>query len=291
MASDAQINANRNNAQHSTGPRTSEGRNASSKNAITTGLYTRQDYVKPEERDLYADFFDQYFNELSPVGIVEQTLANEIAGAAWRLRRCSLAEGELADYATIDPLLDESKEKSRRSIDRARTSSNALYHRALNQLRKLQTERVIRIELNLPQTEAAPLADTNQIFKAMNRTTRSKQTVIRAQAIDTNTPAHTTQPRPTQAQIDQAIEAQLNTIMGAQNIDWDAIMREPDEDKADLGLNCESGQALSPHEPVRRSSDELITRNLPCECGSGRINRQCCGLDPVERTPAEQKAA
>jgi hypothetical protein len=145
MASLNQIEANRRNATLSTGPRTEAGLETSSRNHLTHGLYTRQDYVKPEELELYKDFCDGHLDELAPEGFLETTLASEIIGAAWRLRRCSAAEGTLADYATEDPLLDEATEKTRRSIDRARASANAQFHRALNQLRKLQTERAVRL--------------------------------------------------------------------------------------------------------------------------------------------------
>jgi hypothetical protein len=145
MATLNQIEANRRNATLSTGPRTEAGLETSSRNHFTQGLYTRQDYVKPEERELYKDFCEGHLAELAPEGFLETTLASEIIGAAWRLRRCSAAEGTLADYATQDPLLDDSTEKNRRSIDRARASANAQFHRALNQLRKLQTERAVRL--------------------------------------------------------------------------------------------------------------------------------------------------
>jgi hypothetical protein len=164
MATEAQIEANRLNAHHSTGPVTDEGRAASSRNAVTLGLYTRQDYVKPEERALYKDFCETMFAELSPEGLLQQALVAEITGAAWRLRRCSAAEGDLADYAKQDPLLDESTEKARRSIERARAQAHSIMHRSINQLRKLQTERITRREREAPAD--AGLADYQKVKKA-----------------------------------------------------------------------------------------------------------------------------
>jgi hypothetical protein len=139
MATISQIGANRANAQKSTGPRTETGKLNASRNHLTLGLYTRADYVKPEERELYKEFCETMFAELGPATLLEQSLAAEITGASWRLRRCSAAEAELADYALIDPLLDETKEKTVRSIERARASAHSLLHRSVNQLRKLQT--------------------------------------------------------------------------------------------------------------------------------------------------------
>ena len=148
MATESQINANRENAQHSTGPRTEDGKARSSRNHLSIGLYTRVDFVHPDEREFYKEFCGKMYLELGPEGILEQTLVASITGASWRLRRCDLADGDLADYAEFDPMLDEATEKKRRSIERARTSAQAILHRCINQLRKLQTERTIRFELS-----------------------------------------------------------------------------------------------------------------------------------------------
>jgi hypothetical protein len=167
MPSLHQINANRENAQASTGPRTEAGKAASSRNHLTAGLYTRADYVRPEERELYKEFCETMLAELGPETLLEQSLAAEITGATWRLRRCSAAEAELADYALTDPLLsdDESTEKKLRSIERARASAHSLLHRSINQLRKLQTSREKRFELlnaeNDPEQQPQPQPDLN----------------------------------------------------------------------------------------------------------------------------------
>ena len=139
MSTEAQLEANRQNAQFSTGPRTESGKSASSRNAITLGLYTRQDYVKPEEHDIYRGFCERMILELNPDTLLEETLVAEITGASWRLRRCSAVEAELADR---DPMLDESKERAIRSLERARATASSLLHRGINQLRRLQTDRL-----------------------------------------------------------------------------------------------------------------------------------------------------
>jgi hypothetical protein len=155
MATLAQINANRENAKLSTGPRTEAGKAASSRNRLTLGLYTREDYVKPEERDLYKEFCDTMLRELAPVTVLEQSLASEITGASWRLRRCAAADAELADYAETDPLLDDTKTKTIRSIERARAAAHSVLHRSINQLRKLQADRPAAPQPE-PQPEPAP---------------------------------------------------------------------------------------------------------------------------------------
>ncbi len=167
MATEKQIEANRRNSTLSTGPSTEAGREASAQNHLTLGLFTRRDYVKPEERDLYKEFCDGFYSELGPEGHIETALAAEIVAASWRLRRCSEAEGDLADYAAQDPLLDESTEKTRRSIERARNSAHSHFHRSLNQLRKIQTERAVRIAIN--GKDESGLAECNKVDAARKK--------------------------------------------------------------------------------------------------------------------------
>jgi hypothetical protein len=173
MATEAQINANRQNAQHSTGPRTEDGKARSSRNRLSIGLYTRVDFVHPEEREFYKEFCDKMYFELAPEGILEETLVASITGAAWRLRRCDLADGELADFSECDPLLDEATEKKRRSIERARTSAQAMLHRCINQLSKLQTERTIRFELS--GDTAQGLVDFAKVSEAHRKQQKSEK--------------------------------------------------------------------------------------------------------------------
>ena len=101
MSTQSQIDANRINATKSTGPSSSEGKSASSKNALISGLFTTHDFVLPDEASLYKDFFDTMFQELCPAGLLENTLANQIAGAAWRLRRCDLADSDIASHLSL----------------------------------------------------------------------------------------------------------------------------------------------------------------------------------------------
>ncbi len=174
MATEAQINANRQNAQTSTGPQTEAGKSTASQNALTLGLYTRADYVKPEERDLYKEFCETLHTELHPEGLLEETFAAEITGASWRLRRCNAAEAELADYADKDPMLDDSTEKQRRAIERARSHAHSILNRSVNQLRRLQTERACRTVMNAT-AEDAGIADYQPVVKAAHIYAKTKQ--------------------------------------------------------------------------------------------------------------------
>jgi hypothetical protein len=146
MASEAQINANRLNAQNSTGPRTEAGKAASSQNAVTNGLFARRDYVLPGEEHFYQCFCRTMHDQLAPANYLEFVLAEEIASASWRLRLCNNAEAELGDFA-------DATDRQRHSVERARAAAHSVLHRSLNQLRKLRTERPVEDRLrNVEQT-------------------------------------------------------------------------------------------------------------------------------------------
>ena len=179
MSTDAQIAANRRNAQASTGPMTVEGKLRVSRNALSSGLYSSGDFVRPVDRELYAEFCAGFWTDLAPEGAVEQTLAAEILHAAWRLRRCSVIEsgneevGEGADAdAELDPLLD----RTQQSVDRARAHAHRLFHRAASELRRLQTERQFRGEFLDPEFDTAllGLASYKDMAPVLLRTVRAR---------------------------------------------------------------------------------------------------------------------
>jgi hypothetical protein len=68
MASSAQLTANRENAQHSTGPRTAEGRNRSSQNALRFGLFSTRNCVQPHESEEYEALASALWSDMHPNG-------------------------------------------------------------------------------------------------------------------------------------------------------------------------------------------------------------------------------
>jgi hypothetical protein len=152
------------NAITTTGPRTEHGKATSARNAIRTGLYTARDFIRPEEEEEYGQTLLQLMDELAPEGVLEQTFANEIMGANWRLRRCRLVEESFAtvDGLDCDPMVDAKTEKAQKSVDLARAQSHLILRRSLVELRKLQTAHGIPAQL--AQSEPAPSADLDALM-------------------------------------------------------------------------------------------------------------------------------
>jgi hypothetical protein len=95
----AQIN--RNNAYHSTGPRTPEGRQRSCLNALRHGL-TGQTVVMPaEDLESYQHHIQSFVDEYHPQGATETQLVQSLADAAWRLNRVAVLETNLLTHDIV----------------------------------------------------------------------------------------------------------------------------------------------------------------------------------------------
>jgi hypothetical protein len=108
MASEAQVLANRSNAQKSTGPRTPEGKATVSQNAVKHGLLAAQAVIKGEDPGEFEFYRDQMLGELAPVGQMESVLAERVVSLSWRLQRAERLQSAAFDamYAqdTAGPL-------------------------------------------------------------------------------------------------------------------------------------------------------------------------------------------
>jgi len=95
MSTVKQIEANRRNAQKSTGPTTESGRRASSLNAYKHGLTGQLFVMTAGEAEAHQRFTTAMLEDLKPVGIMEETLARSLADAYWRLNRASIIENNI----------------------------------------------------------------------------------------------------------------------------------------------------------------------------------------------------
>ncbi len=90
--SEARLNANRANAQHSTGPKSAEGKAKSSMNAVKTGLTGRTVLLPGDDAVIYQQHLDRHFAEFIPATDKEKALVQTIADTEWRLLRIAPLE-------------------------------------------------------------------------------------------------------------------------------------------------------------------------------------------------------
>lgn len=91
------IEANRRNAQFSTGPRSEDGKARVGRNAIKHGLLSDQVVLDWENAAVFEEFRQGLLDDLRPQGAVEELLADRIAAQSWRLRRVMQMERYLIE--------------------------------------------------------------------------------------------------------------------------------------------------------------------------------------------------
>lgn len=87
-----QITANQQNAQKSTGPKSTDGKAVSSRNATRHGLLSARLFLPDEKPQEFQLLFEELTTTFSPSGVMEMMLVEKIAVAIWKQRRLVAAE-------------------------------------------------------------------------------------------------------------------------------------------------------------------------------------------------------
>ncbi len=95
MATEKQIEANRRNAQKSTGPRTIEGKSNSSRNNLRHGLTGQISLLPTEDREAHDAFCNELIESFDAETPMENQLAQSIAEDSWRLNRARAIEDNM----------------------------------------------------------------------------------------------------------------------------------------------------------------------------------------------------
>lgn len=109
MSSAARIEANRINALKSTGPRSAEGKQRSSLNAIKHGAFVRMKVLPGEDQAEFDQVSSALFQSLSPRSAMQEWLCGQIVEIAWKIKR--LGNAELGIYQTRQQQLDEDRDE------------------------------------------------------------------------------------------------------------------------------------------------------------------------------------
>jgi len=173
MTTQAQINANRLNAQKSTGPRTAEGKRAVSQNAVKHGLFAREAVIKCEDPAAYELHREALLDELKPVGAIESMLAERIVSLSWRLQRVERMQNQATDclieedYLPLGRMITKKWSGNLKIIEKLfmheRRIESSL-NRTITKLKKLQIVRRIEREDAAEQLfDQAVAAELNNI--------------------------------------------------------------------------------------------------------------------------------
>jgi hypothetical protein len=151
MATAAQVLANRANAQKSTGPRTVEGKNASSLNALKHGADAASVILPGEDPAEYNRIVAEYHRDLQPHGAIEELQVRIIIRSDWQHRRLEriennlyrelLSEGATPNEIDVKVLRDSATGRLLRKIWSQIASLDRASARALAELRRIRRER------------------------------------------------------------------------------------------------------------------------------------------------------
>ena len=92
MRTEKQTSASRKNAKKSTGPRTTEGKTNSSKNALKHGLMAQDAVIPGEDPAAFDRHLSNVENTYLPRNYVEKQIVHQIADTMWRIKRLSRIE-------------------------------------------------------------------------------------------------------------------------------------------------------------------------------------------------------
>ena len=149
MATLQQIEANRLNAQKSTGPRSAEGKAAVRFNALKTGIDAQSQVIPGEDPAALALLAAEYYNRYQPATPEVRALVDALVTAEWLQRRFRALEAQLWQYniqglyhpakglevAQVYDRDDEPFGRLQRRIDAAERT----YHRTLAALQKIES--------------------------------------------------------------------------------------------------------------------------------------------------------
>jgi len=182
MATEAQINANRENAKKSTGPRTPQGKAISSRNSLVQGMTSGLFLPPGADPQEFFQLLDPFRERFQPFDAVEDAWVERLAAAEFKMRSVRYLDAGLFHFqAESNPLPEQYNKEGRTNPLAWYFHSDAKYFnsfskliryegflqrefsRVLRDLYLMQNERRARqAEAEAAQAEAAAEAASNQ---------------------------------------------------------------------------------------------------------------------------------
>jgi hypothetical protein len=194
ISTDTRAEINRENSTHSTGPRTTEGKEIASRNSTKHGLTSTRVVLSYESQEEYDDLCASMISEYQPTEGQESRTVQQIAQNYWRLQRCARIEtqmfenrlGVLKMAARIDPKMNLNGDEGlsicfnedERAFDKLRryqTTIERSYNTSVKQLEATQKARHFKEEKLRAEQEKADRANG---FVSQNPASATNQTAV-----------------------------------------------------------------------------------------------------------------
>lgn len=142
MTSPQQFEANRKNALKSTGAKTVNGKQNSSKNATKHGILSNQLIIREESVEQLNTLVDEMHDSLNPRGSLEEILVEKIITILWRLKRVLSAESEALKekdwLGNPEDLYKKYNSNTMTAISRYEAELEKAFYKTLHELQRLQ---------------------------------------------------------------------------------------------------------------------------------------------------------
>jgi hypothetical protein len=176
MLSDKQLEANRANAQKSTGPKSEAGKSRSSLNALRHGLTGHVVVLPQEDREAFEQFHANIAADLNPESDHERELARTYATTLWNLQRALAIQDNLFTLGLMEEVaenLNIEDPQAHNAITCAKTfrqesaafSRISLYAQRLTNQSKTLLRQFEEVQTRRRQRLQAELPDAIRIYK------------------------------------------------------------------------------------------------------------------------------
>jgi hypothetical protein len=160
MATQTQIEANRRNAQHSTGPRTAAGKAACGMNALKFGIDAESSVITGEDSEALAALTERFYRDCQPQTEIESSLVDDIVHHVWLLRRFARIDAEIVDYEIRSNTYPSHDTPAGLAFIRSSSHQSRLQRR-INDTHRLKLQAIKeleRIQAERPQPQPQPPA-------------------------------------------------------------------------------------------------------------------------------------
>jgi len=172
MATIKQINANRLNAQKSTGPRSVEGKARSSQNALKSGIDAESLIIRGEDRAALEALTQEYVERFRPVTPEQRHYVDILIRDDWQLRRLAKVDTQIWEHELALPLKYNENAPEGRAyasgsttffrLQRRMDATERSYQRPLHELHRLEVAQVP--DLRSPQIGFVPQKSAEPVF-------------------------------------------------------------------------------------------------------------------------------
>jgi hypothetical protein len=146
MATLSQIEANRRNAQLSTGPRTPEGKAVSSMNSLKSGIHAESSVIPGEDPADLAALTERLYQGCQPQTDIESLLVDDIVRDTWLLTRLARIDAQILIHTIEDTHYPSPNGPAGKAFHNTANTQSRLQRR-INDTRRLRLQSIRELQL------------------------------------------------------------------------------------------------------------------------------------------------